>query len=126
GGPRDWPEPIGRWFRAGSSKFARLGLAAEGTIFDRLPALYHFSAVNQPRGCSFDFHLLPVDLLGMTKGSARRRLATLILEAAVYEMVRHHNTERDWVIGGDFNAELATPDFTHLTVGGMVPLFAND
>src|SRR5262249_61354902 len=59
GGPRGWPEPIGRWFRAGSSKFARLGLAAEGAIFDRLAPLYPFSAPNQPPGRSFAVLPLP-------------------------------------------------------------------
>src|SRR5262249_17238766 len=32
----------------------------------------------------------------------------------------------DWLIGGDFNAELDTGDFNNLSAGGMVPASAGD
>src|SRR5207248_6733731 len=76
-------------------------------------------------GRPFSFHLVPVHLKAMGEGGLRRRMASKILAAAVRKKTAE-GAGGDWVIGGDFNAELATEDFEPLSESGMVALSAED
>ena len=129
---RDWPGDIDSWFKLKSTgyqpgDFADLGLeAVEGKIFDRYPGLFHFEALNRDADQkSFDFFLVPLHLKAMEEGGKRRQLASEILAAAVRTASRELD-ELDWVLGGDYNAELATGDFQPLQQGGLVPISAAD
>src|SRR5262249_9667279 len=124
-----WGEPIETWLRAKSPDFDDLGLggfeAVHGRIFDRYPALFRVTA-KEPTGTGrFTFYLVPVHLKAMGEGSLRRKMASKILAAAIQKKIED-GAAADWVIGGDFNAELATTDFDNLVTGGMVPLSAED
>jgi endonuclease/exonuclease/phosphatase family metal-dependent hydrolase len=61
----------------------------------------------------------------MDEGSLRRGMATKILAAAVNRMIEK-GADRDWVIGGDFNAELGSGDFAPLDRKDFVPISAED
>jgi hypothetical protein len=52
-------------------------------------------------------------------------MATKILAAAVNRMIEK-GADRDWVIGGDFNAELGSGDFATLDRKDFVPISAED
>jgi DNA/RNA endonuclease G (NUC1) len=52
-------------------------------------------------------------------------MASTILAEAVKKKIED-GAGGDWIIGGDFNAELATDDFAKLSKGGMVPASAVD
>jgi hypothetical protein len=52
-------------------------------------------------------------------------MATKILAAAVNRMIEK-GADRDWVIGGDFNAELGSGDFAPLDRKDFVPISAED
>lgn len=124
-----WPEEIEGWLQVRSGDFDDLHLeAVEGKVFDRYPALYRFSAMNRDQSQQpFDFYLVPLHLKAMAEGSKRRRMAARIMAAAVKAMKERFGAkEQDWVIGGDFNAELATGDFNAMIQSGLVPLSARD
>jgi hypothetical protein len=122
-----WPADIEPWFQVDSRDFDDLGLeAVEGRVFDRYPALYHFEANNRAGRDAFDFYLVPLHLKAMDEGSKRRRMAAKVLAVAIRKMIAEKRAGADWVIGGDFNAALATDDFADLIAGGMVPLSAAD
>lgn len=53
-------------------------------------------------------------------------MASQILAHAVQHMVDQHHADADWIIGGDFNAELESGDFGALTKARFVPLSAQD
>jgi endonuclease/exonuclease/phosphatase family metal-dependent hydrolase len=125
---QEWPEEIDAWFKVHSTDFDSLGLeAVEGKVFDRYPGLFHFEAKNRAE-CQdpFDFYVVPLHLKAMDEGSKRRRMASKILLAAVNRMITRHGKDADWILGGDFNAELASDDFDALTDAGLVPLSAED
>lgn len=123
GGREKWPEDIERLWHLRSTD--DLGLEAiEGKIFDRYPGLFHFS-VKHGSG-QFDFYLVPLHLKAMEEGSKRRKLASRLLAHAVKTMVETYHKGSDWVLGGDFNAELASNDFSDLLKGDFVPLSAAD
>lgn len=69
---------------------------------------------------------MPLHLKAKGEGWKRRRMAAAILAAAVDRMINKYGVDRDWVIGGDYNAPLASDDFSKLITGGMVPLSAGD
>lgn len=120
----DWPDEINEWFQVHSQNFDDLNLeAVEGKVFDRYPALFRFA---NKGGDEFEFFLVPLHLKAKDEGQKRRRMAAAILAAAVDRMINKYGADRDWVIGGDFNAPLASEDFTKLISGGMVPLSAGD
>lgn len=123
-GTRDeWPEDIERLWQLRSTD--DLGLeAVEGKIFDRYPGLFRFSM--KRGGAPFEFYVVPVHLKAMEEGSKRRKLASRLLAHAVKTMTEKYHKSSDWVIGGDYNAELATDDFAALLQGGFVPLSAED
>ncbi len=122
-----WPAEINKWFGVHSTQFDKLGLeAVEGKIFPRQPGLFHFTAVTPPGAAPFDFYLVPLHLKAMDEGSKRRRMAAAILGAAVQEMITKYNNDADWVLGGDFNAQLASQDFASLFKHDMVAVSAQD
>jgi hypothetical protein len=94
-------------------------------VFDRYPGLFRFRALNREDiGAPFDFFVVPLHRKAMGEGSLRRRMAARILGAAVKQMTAAGH-DGDWVVGGDFNAELATGDFGAL-IESMVPISAED
>ena len=99
--------------------------AVDGKIFDRYPALYRFSMLRSEGLQSFNGFLVPLHLKAMSEGSKRRAMASKILTAAVARTTELRG-ESDWVIGGDYNAELASGDFDALRGSGMVVLSAED
>ncbi len=119
-----WPEEIDEWFHVHSLNFDDLNLeAVEGQVFDRYPGLFRFA---NKGGEEFEFLLVPLHLKAKGEGQKRRRMAAAILAAAVDRMINKYEVDRDWVIGGDYNAPLASDDFSKLISGGMVPLSAGD
>lgn len=124
GKKEQWPDEIDEWFQVRSEDFDDLHLeAVEGKVFDRYPALFHFA---NKGGEDFDFNLVPLHLKAKGEGSERRRMAAAILGAAINKMIGQYGADRDWIVGGDFNASLASEDFGKLISGGMVPLSAQD
>jgi DNA/RNA endonuclease G (NUC1)/V8-like Glu-specific endopeptidase len=127
--PEEWGEPIETWLQARSPDFDDLGLggfeAVHGKIFDRYPALFKVTAKQPTAGGTFVFYLVPVHLKAMDEGSLRRKMASKILAAAIQKKIEG-GAAADWVIGGDFNAALATEDFANLVSGGLVPVSAED
>lgn len=127
GAAEDWPADIEKWFTVHSTQFDKLGLeAVEGKIFPRRPGLFRFTAAQEGGAPPFDFYLVPLHLKAMDEGSKRRRMAAAILGAAVKKMIGEHGKDADWVIGGDFNASLASQDFAALLKDDMVALSAED
>ena len=126
GEPVDWPDEIRPWFEVDSRHFDELGLeAVHGKVFNRHPGLFRFKALNRDGiGEPFDFFVVPLHLKAMGEGSLRRRMAARILGAAIKQMTAAGN-DADWIVGGDFNAELATGDFAAL-MAAMVPISAED
>ncbi|KAB2845586.1 MAG: N-acetylmuramoyl-L-alanine amidase, partial [Hyphomicrobiaceae bacterium] len=105
GRQEDWPEEIERYWRLRSTDNLDGLEAVEGKIFNRYPGLFRFSAKGAR---SFDFYLVPLHLKAMAEGSKRRQLASRLLAKAVRLMTEKYRPGVDWVLGGDFNAELAS------------------
>jgi endonuclease/exonuclease/phosphatase family metal-dependent hydrolase len=61
-----------------------------------------------------------------TGQNKRRKLASRLLAHAVKTMTEKYHKSSDWVLGGDFNAELAADDFGSLLQADFVPLAAQD
>ncbi|WP_145418512.1 trypsin-like peptidase domain-containing protein [Planctomycetes bacterium K23_9] len=122
----EWGDPIEEWLQADSRDFDDLGLeAVEGKIFNRYPALFHFTAKNRPDDGEFDFYLIPLHLKARGEGSKRRKLASKILAAAVNKKIEE-GADKDFLIGGDYNAELASGDFDALIEADLVAASAAD
>jgi predicted extracellular nuclease len=85
--------------------------------------LFRVTAKN--RDTEFDFYLVPVHLKAMGEGSKRRKMSSKILAAAVAKRIGE-GSDADWIIGGDYNAELSTGDFDALIEGDMVAASAED
>lgn len=100
--------------------------AVEGKIFNRYPALFRFEALNLPAGRSFDFNLIPVHLKAKGEGAKRRRMASNLLATAIEMAQAGGIGENDWIIGGDFNATLASGQFDGLRNAGFTPMSAED
>ncbi|MGY2901007.1 lysozyme family protein/endonuclease/exonuclease/phosphatase family metal-dependent hydrolase/predicted regulator of Ras-like GTPase activity (Roadblock/LC7/MglB family) [Bradyrhizobium sp. URHC0002] len=119
----EWPEDIERLWHLRSTD--DLGLeAVEGKIFDRYPGLFRFSL--KRGGAPFEFYVVPLHLKAMQEGSKRRKLASRLLAHAVKTMTEKYHKSSDWVLGGDFNSELAADDFGSLLQADFVPLSAQD
>ena len=128
GGRRDWPDALDDKFRAGSRDADALDFeAVEGRIFNRYPGLFHFSTLAERSSSvpSFDFFLVPLHLKAKAEGAKRRRMASQLLANAVREMVAS-GADQDWVLGGDFNAELNSGDLDPLRLDGFAALSARD
>ncbi len=101
--------------------------AVDGKIFNRYPGLFRFEALSvDPGQPVFDFNLVPVHLKAKDEGAKRRRMASNILATAVKMANQGTVAENDWIIGGDFNAELATGEFAGLEDAGFTPMSAQD
>ena len=125
----DWPSEIDRWLRVDSRDVDELQLeAVEGRVFNRYPGLFHFDSISRrdSKLAPFDFNLVPVHLKAKDEGKKRRRLASKLLAAAVRKMIDERGADHDWIIGGDFNAELASKDFDLLSGTGFKALSAED
>lgn len=118
-----WPPEIEHLIRSNSRDDLNIE-AVHGKIFNRYPALFHFTRATN--GDAFDFYLVPLHLKAKEEGSLRRKLASKVLAYAVNRMIRHHNADKDWILLGDFNAPLASNDFANLTDDGFVPMSAED
>lgn len=120
----NWPADVAEWFRIDSRDFEDSMLeAVHGRVFDRYPGLFQFKTNNS--GDQFDFFLVPLHLKAMDEGSLRRGIATKILAAAVNRMIEN-DADQDWIIGGDFNAEISSGDFSPLSDKDFVPISAED
>ncbi|MBI5248588.1 MAG: trypsin-like peptidase domain-containing protein [Desulfomonile tiedjei] len=127
GEPQKWPEVFEPWFKVRSQDFDKLGLeAVEGKVFDRYPGLFYFKSKPYKDHNSIDFYLVPLHLKAMEEGSKRRIMAARILGAAVAKMINEFGNDTDWILGGDFNAELATKDFQALMGQAMTAISAAD
>lgn len=122
-----WPPEIEKMFHLHSDKFVAEAkpIPKPGKIFDRYPALFHFTGVNGVGG-NFDFHLVPLHLKAMADGWERRKMASFILANAVEQMIVKYKVDSDWVLGGDFNAELLSGDFDPLVNAKFTPISAQD
>jgi hypothetical protein len=56
----------------------------------------------------------------------RRRLASKLLAGAIQTLIEEHGYDRDWVLGGDFNAPLASGDFERLRDAQFTAMAAED
>jgi DNA/RNA endonuclease G (NUC1) len=61
----------------------------------------------------------------MSEGWKRRRMASKILAVAIDRRIKE-GSDGDWILGGDFNAPLASEDFRALISADMAPLSAQD
>lgn len=120
-----WPKEIHDWFQIDSRDFDD-GLleAIHGKVFDRYPGLFKFKAKGGARP-ALDFYLVPLHLKAMGEGSLRRGIATKILAAAVNRMIEN-GADQDWVIGGDYNAEISSGDFAPLADRDFTAISAED
>jgi N-acetylmuramoyl-L-alanine amidase len=123
GGRSEWPAEIERWWRLDSRDDLPTE-AVEGRIFDRYPGLFHFKVLGRENIGPFDFHFLPLHLKAKAEGSRRRRLASMLLARAVRRMADLGH-DRDWIIGGDMNADLASGDLEPLVKADLTPLSAS-
>src|SRR5262249_6170612 len=73
-----------------------------------------------------DFYMVPLHLKAMAEGSKRRQLASRLLAKAVRLMTEKYQRGNDWILGGDFNAALATDDFKQLLSADFEPMSAAD
>lgn len=120
----DWPDPIDEWWQLDSRDDLPFE-AVDGKIFNRYPGLFRFSVQGRPAGAPFDFNLVPLHLKAMAEGAKRRRLAAILLARAVGKLVKD-GRDKDWIIGGDVNDELASGDFDPLSDAGFKPMSAAD
>ncbi len=94
-------------------------------MFDRYPGLFYFRSKG-PKGAKLDFYLVPLHLKAMDEGHKRRSMASAILGAAIRKMIDQEVADADWIVGGDFNAALASRDFQPLMDKGMTAISAED
>lgn len=122
-----WIDSVKSWFTLDSRQFSGESLeAVEGKIFDRYPGLFHFVTTNRTDATQpFDFYLVPLHLKATNEGSKRRQMAAKILAAAVQKMIDEGH-DKDWILGGNFNAELATNDFNSLRKKSFQAMSATD
>lgn len=125
GGRVSWPAEIDAWWRLDSRDDLPAAEAVEGRIFDRYPGLFKFGVLGRDHQSPFDFHFVPLHLKAKSEGAKRRRLASILLGRAIARMVDLGH-DRDWIVGGDMNAELKTGDFEPLRQADMTPVSAKD
>lgn len=127
GSQEAWPSEIERFWHLRSTDNLEAAMdleAVDGKIFDRYPGLFKFRSQGANGG--FQFYLVPLHLKAMDEGEKRRRLASRLMARAVKLMQDKYAKDLDWVIGGDFNAELATGDFQVMLDGGLKAMSATD
>jgi hypothetical protein len=122
GSRQDWDAEVETWLDLRSQDFSEEMLeAVHGKIFDRYPGLFRFEAAES----GFDFLAVPLHLKAMGEGGLRREMASKILAASILKMQRQ-GADQDWILLGDFNAEIASKNFAPLSRHGLVPLSAED
>ena len=131
---REWPDKVKNWLALDSTgiedpedmilesslQFEKV----DGKIFDRYPGLFFLSTKNREN--QFTAFIVPIHLKAMGEGSKRRILASRILSVAVQHCIEQENYDSDWVLGGDFNATLASEDFNYLLDGKLTAVSAAD
>lgn len=123
----EWPSEVREWLDVDSRDFDDLDLESiEGKVFPRRPRLFRVTTVNRGTGNEYSFYLVSLHLKAMGEGKKRRRMAAQILAAVVRTMIEKYGKGQDWILGGDYNAELNTGDFDALTSHGMVPISEKD
>ena len=121
-----WGEPIETWLRQQSRlRRPRPWKRSRGRSSIGIRRCCGFSRGDGAGKLPFNSYLVPVHLKAMAEGSKRRRMASEILAAAVRKKIEA-GADADWIIGGDFNAELASDDFSKLADGKFTPLTAAD
>lgn len=118
-----WPDEIERYWHLRSTDNLDGLEAVEGKIFDRYPGLFRFSTKGST---PFEFYIVPLHLKAMAEGSKRRQLASRLLAKAVRLMTEKYHKSTDWILGGDFNAELASNDFKQLLTADLKAMSAAD
>jgi V8-like Glu-specific endopeptidase len=120
-----WPAEVEDWFRVDSRQFGDLRLeAAHGPVFERYPGIFRIRAANRaPDADPFAFLLVPLDMGFSVDGGARHRLAARILAAAVHRMVSA-SADCDWLIGGEYAADITTQELRGIVRDGLAPLSA--
>lgn len=119
----EWPEDINKLFKLDSRDDLPFE-AVHGKIFNRYPGLFRFSLNSDKK--NFDFYLVPIHYKAKGEGSLRRKLASKVLSYAIDQMIKVHGADNDWVLLGDFNATLASNDFSPHTKAGFSALSAQD
>lgn len=120
-----WPEATHRWFEVHSEDFDDLlNEAVHGKVFDRYPARYTVNG--KIGGEPISLNLVPVHLKAMAEGSTRRQMASRALAEAIAETAAIEGEQGDWMIGGDFNATLASNDMAALSDAKFTPISAKD
>lgn len=99
--------------------------AIDGKIFDRYPGLFYLTSKQRSEEDKFGAYIVPLHLKAKDEGSKRRVLASKILATAIKSMIDENNADKDWILGGDFNATLASDDFNFL-LSDFVALSAED
>jgi hypothetical protein len=124
GAAEDWPPEIAEWFTVRSGQFADLQLeAAPGPVFDVAPRLLRLRAKERRAGDPpYELLLVPLHLGTAPDASLRRRRALSILAAAVDRI--NPRGERDILVGGQFDAEVARGAFHARLNGRMATLSA--
>jgi endonuclease/exonuclease/phosphatase family metal-dependent hydrolase len=88
----------------------QLLFTSDGYAFPRPPLLLHLQADKE--GKRFDFYLVVIHLkaFGETENVERRRAAALALKTYMDEKIADpHETEKDYIIAGDWNDEISDP-----------------
>ncbi|MEA5429248.1 endonuclease [Arcicella lustrica] len=123
-GKKKWSEKVERWLKLTSNDIKSPdGLILEanisfenidGKIFDRYPGLFYLTSKQRSNEESFGAYIVPLHLKAMGEGSKRRILASKILATAIKSMIDEEGVDQDWILGGDFNATIASDDFNFL------------
>ncbi|MBI1223734.1 MAG: hypothetical protein GC192_00740 [Bacteroidetes bacterium] len=121
---KSWSEKVEQWLQLTSNDIQTpddLILESElvfesvdGKIFDRYPGLFYLTSTQRDEKDDFGAYIVPLHLKAMGEGSKRRILASKILTTAIKSMIEDNNSDSDWILGGDFNATLASEDFNFL------------
>ena len=132
----DWSDKVKKWLALDSNGIeTTLDLVLEsnlvfekvdGKIFDRYPGLFYLKSKNRKKEDEFNAFIVPLHLKAMGEGSKRRKLASKILTAAVTSMINDEGMDNDWILGGDYNATLASQDFDFLLDNKFTAISVND
>ena len=117
-----WPEEARELFELHSRNFPAGLEAVHGQIFNRRPGLFRFVPVGLDRA----FHIVPLHLKARSEGQMRRNMSAKILAYAISILKEPEGGPSDVIIGGDFDAELASRDFEPLSERGLVAIAVND
>jgi hypothetical protein len=120
----EWPPNIERRWHLHSTAVQKAG--GQNKIFNDYPALYRFTVKREPADEVLDFYLVPLHLKAKNESGKQRRLASALLTESIREMVADGGYDKDWILGGDYKALLASDDFAALQDANFEPLSAED